>query len=63
MTPAQHRESADINWSLMALKECFRANYYLSRGETHRSHSRFADKAVSRSVATAKVKYLFFFLP
>ena len=25
MTPAQHRESADINSSLMALKDCFRA--------------------------------------
>lgn len=56
MTPAQHRESADINWSLMALKECFRANYYLSRGETHRSHPRFADKVVPRSVATTKVR-------
>lgn len=28
MTASQHRESADINFSLMALKNCFRAYYY-----------------------------------
>jgi len=27
MTPVQHRESADINFALMALKDCFRAYY------------------------------------
>jgi Kinesin motor domain len=32
MTAAQHRESADINFSLMALKDCFRAYYAQMNG-------------------------------
>jgi len=32
MTPAQHRESADINYSLMALKDCFRAYHAVATG-------------------------------
>lgn len=34
MSAAQHRESAEINASLMALKECFRAHAALQRGES-----------------------------
>mmetsp|Transcript_12640 Transcript_12640/g.20932 ORF Transcript_12640/g.20932 Transcript_12640/m.20932 type:complete len:566 (-) Transcript_12640:163-1860(-) len=33
MTAAQHRESAEINASLMVLKECFRAHAACQRGE------------------------------
>lgn len=33
MTAAQHRESAEINRSLMVLKDCFRAHAALQRGE------------------------------
>eukprot|EP00929_Paragymnodinium_shiwhaense_P054936 TRINITY_DN27540_c0_g1_i1.p1 TRINITY_DN27540_c0_g1~~TRINITY_DN27540_c0_g1_i1.p1 ORF type:complete len:660 (-),score=179.34 TRINITY_DN27540_c0_g1_i1:234-2213(-) len=36
MSAAQHRESAEINASLMALKDCFRAHSMLSRGEKTR---------------------------
>lgn len=36
MTAAQHRESAEINSSLMALKDCFRAHAALKRGEKAR---------------------------
>lgn len=36
MTAAQHRESAEINSSLMALKDCFRAHAALHRGEKAR---------------------------
>lgn len=36
MTGAQHRESADINKSLMALKDCFSAHAALKRGEKAR---------------------------
>jgi len=36
MTAAQHRESAEINSSLMALKDCFRAHAALNRGEKAR---------------------------
>eukprot|EP00928_Gymnodinium_smaydae_P002084 TRINITY_DN10732_c0_g1_i1.p1 TRINITY_DN10732_c0_g1~~TRINITY_DN10732_c0_g1_i1.p1 ORF type:complete len:629 (-),score=115.48 TRINITY_DN10732_c0_g1_i1:467-2353(-) len=36
MTAAQHRESALINRSLMALKDCFRAHAALNRGERAR---------------------------
>ena len=32
MTPVQHRESADINFALMALKDCFRAYHAQSLG-------------------------------
>jgi kinesin family member 2/24 len=34
MTPAMHRESADINKSLFALKDCFRAYNTISKGLT-----------------------------
>jgi len=36
MTAAQHKESAEINSSLMALKDCFRAHAALNRGEKAR---------------------------
>jgi len=36
MTAAQHRESAEINSSLMALKDCFRAHAALKRGDKAR---------------------------
>jgi hypothetical protein len=35
MTPELHRESADINRSLLALKDCFRAYNTLSKGLQH----------------------------
>ena len=39
MTAAMHRESAQINKALMALKECFRAHHHLRRGRSRISHT------------------------
>jgi hypothetical protein len=35
MSAAEHRESADINYALMALKDCFRSYYLSLCGEGH----------------------------
>jgi len=46
MTAAQHRESAEINASLMALKDCFRAHAALQRGE--KVHMPFRSSRLTR---------------
>lgn len=55
MTAQMHRESADINFSLMALKDCFRAyhsnltgNKYMQRTES-RCNNPINDKVIARA--------------
>ena len=56
MTPAQHRESADINFSLMALKDCFRAYHAIATGSKMmlRRRSRVDSAKASSSFAMIK---------
>ena len=52
MTAAEHRESADINLSLMALKDCFRAYHHAAVGSSATS----MNSSSSASVSTATPK-------
>ena len=49
MTPAQHRESADINSSLMALKDCFRAYHAQMTGNKMMIRQRKVDNTKASS--------------
>jgi kinesin family protein 2/24 len=52
MTAAMHRESAEINFALMALKDCFRCYHALSTGQKtiQRTQSRCVDSAHDKDI-------------